>query len=193
MSVFQLDKSCVLLTTTSRCPHLKGLPRAVCPPPTSMCPRMLTVSSMVYRTPGFLGIIWVFFAHKRCCCSVPQSHLTLVTPWFVATRLLCPWDSPGRNTGVGRHSLLQGIFPIQGSNLSSLALAGKDSLPLNHWGSPYKKHDRIFYYFTGLLKKKQNWSTCTCCLLSSFFTLLRVWNSFRPADLDLLLSGIYSL
>ena len=31
-------------------------------------------------------------------------------------RLLCPWDSPGKNTGVGHHFLLQGIFPIQGSN-----------------------------------------------------------------------------
>ena len=26
-------------------------------------------------------------------------------------RLLCPWDSPGKNTGVGCHTLLQGIFP----------------------------------------------------------------------------------
>ena len=32
------------------------------------------------------------------------------------TRLLCPWNSPGKNTGVGCHSLLQGIFPTQGSN-----------------------------------------------------------------------------
>ena len=32
------------------------------------------------------------------------------------TRFLCPWDSPGKNTGVGCHSLLQGIFPAQGSN-----------------------------------------------------------------------------
>ena len=32
-------------------------------------------------------------------------------------RLLCPWDSPGKNTGVGYHFLLQGIFPTQGSNL----------------------------------------------------------------------------
>jgi len=31
-------------------------------------------------------------------------------------RLLCPWDSPGKNTGVGYHSLLQGIFPTQESN-----------------------------------------------------------------------------
>ena len=38
----------------------------------------------------------------------------------VASRLLCPWDSPGKNTGVGCHFLLQGIFPTQGSNLSLL-------------------------------------------------------------------------
>ena len=31
-------------------------------------------------------------------------------------RLLCPWDFPGQNTGVGRHALLQGIFLTQGSN-----------------------------------------------------------------------------
>ena len=32
------------------------------------------------------------------------------------TRLLCPWDSLGKNTGLGCHALLQGIFPTQGSN-----------------------------------------------------------------------------
>ena len=31
--------------------------------------------------------------------------------------LFCPWNSPGQNTGVGGLSLLQGIFPTQGSNL----------------------------------------------------------------------------
>ena len=31
-------------------------------------------------------------------------------------RLLCPWDSPGKNTGVGCHALLEGIVPTQGSN-----------------------------------------------------------------------------
>ena len=40
-------------------------------------------------------------------------------------RLLCPWDSPGRNTGVGCHALLQGIFTHPGMELSCLpALAG---------------------------------------------------------------------
>ena len=35
---------------------------------------------------------------------------------------MCPWDSPGKNTGVGWHFLLQGIFSTQGSNLSLLHL-----------------------------------------------------------------------
>ena len=43
-------------------------------------------------------------------------------------RLLCPQNSPGKNTGVGCHSLLQGIFPTQGLNLRSPALH-TDSLP----------------------------------------------------------------
>ena len=38
-------------------------------------------------------------------------------------RLLCPWDFPGKNIGVGYHFLLQGTFPTQGQN-SSLASAG---------------------------------------------------------------------
>ena len=34
--------------------------------------------------------------------------------------LLCPWNSPGKNAGVGCHSLLQGIFLTLGSNPSLL-------------------------------------------------------------------------
>ena len=57
-------------------------------------------------------------------------------------RLLCPWDSPGKNTGVGFHILLQGIFPTQEWNLCLLCLlpwqAG--SLPL---APPGKPKDRL--------------------------------------------------
>ena len=35
-------------------------------------------------------------------------------------RLLRPWNSPGKNTGVGSHSFLQGIFPTQGLKLGLL-------------------------------------------------------------------------
>ena len=48
--------------------------------------------------------------------------------------LLCPWDSPDNNTGVGCHFLFQGIFPIQGRNLR-LWHWQVDSLPLSHLGS----------------------------------------------------------
>ena len=47
--------------------------------------------------------------------EVAQSCPTLCDP--MDTRLLCPWDSPGKNTEVACHFLLQGIFPTQGSNL----------------------------------------------------------------------------
>ena len=36
--------------------------------------------------------------------------------WEEPTRLLCPWDSPSKNTGVSCHVLLQGIFLTQGWN-----------------------------------------------------------------------------
>ena len=38
---------------------------------------------------------------------VAKSCLTLVTPRTVPARLFCPWDSPGKNIGVGWHFLLQ--------------------------------------------------------------------------------------
>ena len=50
------------------------------------------------------------------------------------TRLLCPWNYPGKNTGGGCHSLLQGIFLTQGLNLG-LPHCRKSLYPLNHQGS----------------------------------------------------------
>ena len=47
------------------------------------------------------------------------------------TRRLCPWDFPGKNTGVGCHFLLQGIFLTQGSNLHILL----DWQILYHWAT----------------------------------------------------------
>ena len=54
-----------------------------------------------------------------------------------SVRLLCPQHSPGKNTRVGSHSLLQGIFPIQGSNPRALPLQA-DSLPSKPSGKPPK-------------------------------------------------------
>ena len=51
------------------------------------------------------------------------------------TRLLCLWDFPGKNTGVGCHFFLQGIFPTQGSNLGLLHCR-QILYCLSHQGSP---------------------------------------------------------
>ena len=50
-------------------------------------------------------------------------------------RLLCPWDSPGKNSGMDCRSFLQGIFPIQGSN-SSLLHCRWVLYHLSHQGRP---------------------------------------------------------
>ena len=54
------------------------------------------------------------------------------------TWLLCPWESPGKTTGVGCHALQQGIFLTQGANSGLLCLprCQAGSLPLNHRGNP---------------------------------------------------------
>ena len=48
------------------------------------------------------------------CVLVAHSCLTLRSHGLQLTRLLYPWSFPDSNTGVGCHSLLQGIFPMQG-------------------------------------------------------------------------------
>ena len=64
-----------------------------------------------------------------CEAKVTQSCPTL------SNSMDCPWNSPGQNTGVGSFSLLQGIFPTQGSN-PGLAHCRRNSLPAEPPGSP---------------------------------------------------------
>ena len=71
-----------------------------------------------------------------CVCSVVSDSLQ---PYGLQpARLLCPWNFPGKNTGVGYHFLLQRIFPTQGSNPCLLHLLHwqLDSLPLAPPGKP---------------------------------------------------------
>ena len=83
-------------------------------------------------------------------CLVTQSCPPICNPMDRSTRLLCPWDSPGKNTGVGCHGLLQGIFPTQGSNLDLLHCQA-ESLPLSHLGSPICKVSASRYLTWGCL------------------------------------------
>ena len=54
-----------------------------------------------------------------CTCSVVSDSATL---WTVARQASVHGDSPGKNTGVGCHALLPGIFPTQRSNLIKIFL-----------------------------------------------------------------------
>ena len=61
----------------------------------------------------FLLSSWLLHKIKQhtfihvCICEL-LSHIQLpATPWTVACKLLCPWDFPSKNAGVGCHFLLQ--------------------------------------------------------------------------------------
>ena len=60
---------------------------------------------------------------------VTQSCLTLWDP------MVCPWDSPGKNTGVDCHSLLQGNLPNPGIESGS-PVSQADSPPSDLPGKP---------------------------------------------------------
>ena len=81
-----------------------------------------------------------------CCCLVTKLCLTLCDSMACSpARVFCPWDFPGKNTGVGCHFLLQGIFLAQESNPCLLHWQA-DSLPLSHQEAlqePRKPHKCI--------------------------------------------------
>ena len=82
--------------------------------------------------------------NKVVCVLCELSHFShaqvFLTAWTVAPRPLCPRESPGKNTGVGCHALLQGIFPTQGLNLHLLCLlhCGRMLCSLSHLGLIWK-------------------------------------------------------
>ena len=112
-----------------------------------------------------------------------------VTPWTVATRLLCPSDSPGKYTGVGCHALLQGIFSTQGSNPCLLCLLHyqAESLPLAPSGKPSEKIHSLNVHFTHPRSPLRVYDVKRTLLCISTLTAnIRVWleygnNSVRYA------------
>ena len=68
----------------------------------------------------------VHYTMEYCRCLVAKSSSILLQPLGLwPARLFCPWDFPGKNTGVGCHFLLQGTFPTQGLNPCLLQMAGR--------------------------------------------------------------------
>ena len=103
--------------------------------------------------------------------------LTLQSHGLSPTRLLCACDSPGKNTGVGCHAVLQGIFLTQGLNPHRLCLlqwqAG--SLPLAPPGKP-----NIVAYF-----QLKRFSSDLAYISSTFFQCASkkcflIWDLFPP-------------
>ena len=85
----------------------------------------------------------------RACSVLSDS----AAPRTVSTRLLCPWDFPGKNIGVGCYFLLQRIVPTQGSNLCLLCILHCRWILYQqcHLGSPVEQQD---------LKKQTNSTKC---------------------------------
>ena len=105
------------------------------------CTPYLTASPLTHQTGPILGLqkdtrrIQSWLASLMSVCSVAQLCPALCnTHELWHTRLLCPWNFPGKNIGVSCHFLLQGIFLTQGLN-SSLTLQA-DFLPSEPPGKP---------------------------------------------------------
>ena len=86
------------------------------------------------------------------------------------------WNSPGQNTGVGSLSLLQGIFPTQGSN-PGLQQCRRILYQLSHKGSPTTL-ERIDYLFSRS-SWPRNW-TRVSCIAGGFFTSWAIREALNP-------------
>ena len=101
--------------------------------------------------------------------------------------LYSPWNSPGQNTRVGSLSLLQGIFPTQGSN-QGLPHCKWILYQLSHKGSP-RILEWVAYPFSRGSSRRRN-RTGVSCTAGRFFTnrALRETHSKRECYQKLLLS-----
>ena len=126
------------------------------------CPTLTSVHN--YRKKPQLQLYRPLLANV--CMFVAQFWLMLC-PWNVMTRFLCPWNSPGKNSGVGSHSLLQGIFPTQGSPTLQA------DYHLNHEGSTHIYVCVCMYVYTHTFVL-----VCTCVYIhicTCMYTCLYVY------------------
>ena len=107
--------------------------------------------------------------HVHCVlCLVTQAFLTLCDPMdYSPPDSSVPGDSPGKNTGVGCHSLLQGIFLTQGSN-PGLQHRRRILYHLSHQGSLWML-EWVAYPFSRVSSPSRN-CTGVSCIADGFFT-----------------------
>ena len=106
--------------------------------------------------------------HHTCACLVAQLGPTLCDPMDCSPPgSSVHGDSPGQNTGVGCHALLQGIFSTQGSN-SGLPSYRWILYHLSHQGSP-RILEWVAYPFSRRSSPPRN-QTEVSCIAGGFFT-----------------------
>ena len=107
--------------------------------------------------------IYIYVCVCVCVCVYVKRRHSVVSDSLWPHGLYSPWNSPGQNTGVGSLSLLQGIFPTQGSNPGLLhcrwilyQLSHKESLRILEWvaypfsnGSSWPRDQPGVYCFAG--------------------------------------------
>ena len=89
-----------------------------------------------------LNKLWEIVEDRGACCAV-VSH---VIPRTVACQTPLFTDSPGKNTEVGCHFLLQGIFSSQGLKMA-FPYCRQTLYPLSHQGRPRQHIKKQRYYF----------------------------------------------
>ena len=88
-----------------------------------------------------------------CVCLVAQSCLTLCNRMDCSSPgSLAQGDSPGKNTGVGCHTFLQGVFPTQGWN-PGLLRCRRVLLPSEPPGQPQANHSDFGFQSRGIPPK----------------------------------------
>ena len=107
------------------------------------------------------------FKSEKVKVLVTQSCLTLGD--CMDCKPLCPWNSPGKSTKVGSHSLLQGIFPTQGWNLDLLhckqILYHSSQQAQGHLPRPQHHSDGLCFLMAIKKGKLPPWN-CRCLTLS---------------------------
>ena len=108
------------------------------------------------------------------------THFTSLWPQGLEpTRLLCPWDSPGKNTGVGCHFFLQENLPTQGLNPGLLHLQA-DSLPTESPGKPISRWQTQVTEPTSILQRNIWYlqrNRCIFCVIQ--FSLSFVYDKLK--------------
>ena len=93
--------------------------------------------------------------------------------------LCSPWNSPGQNTGVGSLSLLQEIFPTQGSN-PGFPLCRQILCQLSHQGSP-RILEWVAYPFSSRSSRPRN-RTRVSCIEDGFFANLSIRGAIKEVE-----------